>query len=198
MKITAIVGSYRKGGMIDQAVEEILAAAREEGAETAKIHLLDKDIEFCRNCRTCTQVEGPDRGACPLVDEMGAVLDELEESDAIVLASPMNFGTVTAVMKKFIERLICFAYWKWGMMAPKTRNKEKPKRAVVVAASAAPAILSRLSSKMVGLMEDGAGLLGAKTIGVLFVGMAAREQRQEIGERTRQKARRLGEKLVAR
>jgi len=198
MKITAIVGTYRKGGMIDQAVDEILAAAREAGAETAKIHLLDKNIEFCRNCRACTQQEGPNRGECLLADEMGAVLDEIEESDAIVLASPMNFGTVTAVMKRFLERLVCFAYWKWEMMAPKVRNKEKRKRAVIVAASAAPAILSRLSSKMVGLMEDAAGLLGAKPIGVLFIGMAAREQRQEIGAGTRQKARRLGKQLAAR
>jgi len=197
MKITAIVGSYRKGGMIEQAVDEILTAARDEGAETAKIHLLYKNIEFCRNCRACTQQEGPNRGKCPLDDEMGAPLDELEASDAIVIASPMNFGTVTALMKRFLERLVCFAYWKWGMMAPKVRNKEKRKRAVVVAASAAPAILARLSSKMVGLMEDAAGLLGAKTIGVLFIGMAAREQRQEIGAGTRQKARRLGKKLAA-
>ncbi len=198
MKVTAIIGSYRKGGIIDQAVDEILTAARDKGAETAKIHLLDKHIEFCRNCRACTQQEGPNRGKCPLDDEMGALLDEIEESDAIVIASPMNYGTVTAVMKRFIERLTCFGYWKWGMMAPKVRNKEKRKRAVVVAASAAPSILARLSSKMVGLMEDAAGLLGAKTIGVLSIGMAAREQRQEIGERTRQKARRLGEKLVVR
>jgi len=197
MKITAIVGTYRKGGMIDQAVDEILAAAREEGAETAKIHLLDKDIAFCRNCRTCTQQEGPDRGECPLPDDMGALLDEIEESDAIVLASPMNLGTVTAIMKRFIERLACFVYWKWGMMAPKVRNKEKRKNAVVVAASAAPAIISRLSSKMIGLMENAAGLLGAKTMGVLFIGMAAREQRQEIGEKTRRKARRLGKQLAA-
>jgi multimeric flavodoxin WrbA len=35
MKITAIVGTYRKGGMIDQALDEIPAAAREEGAETS-------------------------------------------------------------------------------------------------------------------------------------------------------------------
>lgn len=197
MKITAIIGTYRKGGMIDQAVDEILAAAREEGAETAKIHLLDKHIEFCRNCRACMQREGSKRGECPLADDMGAILDEIEEADAIVIASPMNFGTVTAVMKMFIERLACFAYWKWRMMAPKVRNKEKRKRAVVVAASAAPAFISRLTSKMIGLMEDAAGLLGAKPIGVLFVGMAAREQRQEIGERTRQQARRLGKQLAA-
>jgi hypothetical protein len=83
------------------------------------------------------------------------------------------------------------------MMAPKARNKQKGKRAVIVAASAAPAIISRLSSNMIGLMENAAGLLGAKTTGTLFIGMAARQKQQIIGERIRQKARRLGKKLTA-
>ena len=48
--VTAIVGSYRKGGIIDTAVDELLASAREEGAETAKIYLTDRQIEFCTNC----------------------------------------------------------------------------------------------------------------------------------------------------
>jgi multimeric flavodoxin WrbA len=50
---------------------------------------------------------------------MGAILDEIAASDAVVLASPMNFWTVTALMKRFIERLVCFAYWPWGMGARK-------------------------------------------------------------------------------
>ena len=55
MKVTAIVGSYRKGGTVDRVIDEILAAAREAGAETTKIYLIDKHIEFCTNCRECTQ-----------------------------------------------------------------------------------------------------------------------------------------------
>jgi len=109
----------------------------------------------------------------------------------------MNFGTVTAVMKRFIERLVCFAYWPWGMNAPKMRNKEKKKRALVVASSAAPSFIARLSSKLIGVLKETAGILGAKTIGVLFIGLAAREEGQQIGERTRKKARLLGKKLAS-
>lgn len=197
MKITAIVGSYRKGGVVDTAIDEILDGAKGEGAEVAKIYLIDKHIEFCTNCRSCTQKEGEKRGECPIADDMSTILDKIEQSDAIVLGSPMNFGTVTAVMKRFIERLICFAYWPWGMNAPKLRNKRKEKRAVVVASSAAPAFMARLSTQMVGLLKKAAGLLGAKTIGVLFIGLAAGKQRRPIGERTRKKARRLGKELAS-
>ena len=196
IKITAIIGSYRKGGIIDQTVDEILAAATARGGAASKIYLIDRHVEFCRNCRICTQEEGERRGRCPQEDEMDAILDEIDESEAIILASPMNFGAVTAVMKRFIERLICTAYWPWGQMAPKSRCREKKKRAVLVAASAAPAFLSRLMTPMVGRLKNAADVLGARTVGLLFVGLAARAQRQEIGAGVRKKARLLGRKLL--
>jgi multimeric flavodoxin WrbA len=198
IKITALLGTYRKEGVIDSAVEEILASAREAGAETKKIYLIDRHIEFCTNCRVCTQQEGDSRGKCLLQDDIQGLLDELERSDAIILASPMNFWTVTAVTKRFMERLICYAYWPWGKAAPKLRKRLKTKRAVVVASSAAPSLIARLMSRMVGLMKSCAKLLGAKTVDVLFIGLAAGEQKADIGARARKKARRLGKKLASR
>ena len=197
-KVTAVLGTYRKSGVIDSAVEEILSAAREAGAETSKIYLIDRNIEFCTNCRVCTQQEGDSRGQCLLRDDIKSILDELERSDSIILASPMNFWTVTAVMKRFIERLICYAYWPWGMMAPKVRKRSKTKRAVVVISSAAPSLLARMMSRMVGLMKSCAKLLGAKQVDVLFIGLAAGEEKADIGARARKKAHRLGKKLAIR
>lgn len=196
-KITAIVGTYRKGGAIDSAVDEILASAREAGEETTKIYLIDRHIEFCNNCRACTQQEGDLRGQCPLKDDMNELLDEIERSDAFILASPMNFWTVTAVMKRFVERLICYAYWPWGKHAPKLRKIPKTKRAVVVISSAAPSFLARLMTRMVGLLKDCAKLLGAKTVDVLFIGLASGEPKPDIGSRARKRARRLGKKLAS-
>jgi putative NADPH-quinone reductase len=197
VRIAAIVGTYRKGGVIDQAVDEMLASAREEGAEVTKIYLVDTQIEFCTNCRLCTQQEGAARGICPIADQMTALLDLLERADAIVLASPMNLGAVTALMKRFLERLVCYAYWPWGMVAPKVRQKVMFRRAVLVASSAAPAFLARLLSPMVKQLKQGAGLLGAQSVGVLFIGLAAREKSQAPSERIKKKARLLGKKLAA-
>jgi len=196
VRITAIIGSYRKGGIIDQTVDEMLAAAREAGAETTKIYLVDTRIEFCTNCRLCAQQDGAARGVCPIADQMGDVLDQVEASDAIILASPTNFATVTALMKRFIERLVCYAYWPWGAAAPKARARHLPRRAVLVASSAAPALFARLGTSIVKLLKQAAGLLGAKTVGVLFIGLAARQSRQDPGERVRKKARLLGKKLA--
>lgn len=197
MKVTAIVGSYRKQGTVDTVIDAILSSAQQAGAETKKIYLIDRQIEFCTNCRFCTQEKGARRGACPLADDMHSILDELESSDAIVLGTSVNFYTVTAVMKKFLERLVCYAYWPWGMLSPKVRAQEKSRRAVVVISSAAPSLLIRLRTGIVGLMKTAAGMLGAKTVGVLTIGIAARTQKQDISERTLKKARLLGRKLVS-
>ena len=195
-RILAIVGSYRKGHTIDTAVDEILAAAREAGAEVEKVHLIDKEIKFCTNCRSCTQEEGIGRGDCVIEDDMVRILDAIERADAFVLASPKNFGSVTAVMKRFIERLVCLAYWPWGTSVPKLRKKRKSKDAVIVASSAAPALLARISSDIIKQLKSICGLLGARTVGVLFIGMACVEKQQEIGEGARKKARKLGARLV--
>ena len=196
VRIAAIIGSYRKGGMVDQAVDELLASAREEGARVSKVYLVDTQIEFCTNCRLCAQQEGAARGICPVADQMAAVLDLVEDSDAVILASPTNFGTVTAVMKRFIERLVCYAYWPWGMAAPKARSKELPRRAVLIASSAAPAFLARFLTPIVKLLKQAAGLLGARSVGVLFIGLAAREERQGLDAGARKKARLLGKRLA--
>jgi multimeric flavodoxin WrbA len=197
MKITAIVGSYRKGGTVDTVIDEILAAAREAGAETTKIYLIDKHIEFCTNCRECTQGEGPGRGACPLADDMAAVIDAIEGSDALVLGSSINFYTVTAVMKKFAERLLCYAFWPWGMLRPKMRNKKRDKRAAVVISSAAPSIMTRLLTGSVKLMKDAALMLGFRTIGVITIGIAATASKKKISPRILKQARRLGIELAS-
>ena len=62
-KLLGIVGSYRRDGIIDSAVSEVLKGAGDRGAEAEKIYLLDYQIEFCRNCRSCMQEPGNDRRA---------------------------------------------------------------------------------------------------------------------------------------
>ncbi|MEI6847503.1 MAG: flavodoxin family protein [Chlorobiaceae bacterium] len=194
--IIAIVGSYRKRGIVDQTIDEILAAAKEAGAETRKIYLTDKQLSYCTNCRSCTQQQGLQHGKCVQKDDMENLLQNIENSDAIILGSPMNAGTVTAVMKTFIERLIMFSYWPWGQPAPKNRNPDKKKTALLVGSSAAPAFMAKVSGDVVRLLKTAARLLGAKPVGTLFIGLAAGQQHQKISERTRKKARTLGKKLV--
>ena len=195
-KIIAITGSYRKGGIVDRTVEAILQAAAEQGAETETIRLMDHPLAFCLNCRKCTQLEGPRRGVCVHDDEMADILDRIEAADGIVLASPVNFFGVTAVMQRFIERLVCCAFWPWGQPGPALRVKDRGLRAVLVTSSAMPAAMGRVFTRSLSSLKRAAQTLGAKTAGTLFVGTAALRERQELPQAILQKARKLGYELA--
>ena len=197
-KVVAIIGTYRKGHITDTAVAAVLDAAQEAGAEVEKIYLIDKHIEFCTNCRTCTQQ--PDtgkRGKCPVEDEMPAILDQIDSADALVLASPVNFFTVTAVAKRFIERLVCYAYWPWNSAMPKGRIKKPDKKAVIITSAACPAFLARiLIRNSPKLLKAAATCLGAKTVATLYFGKIAMTTDDKLPEKALNKCRRAGQKLV--
>lgn len=195
-KIIAITGSYRKDGTIERAVEAVLKAAAEKGAETETIRLMDHPVEFCLNCRKCTQRQGPQRGACAHRDGMADILDRIEAADGIVLASPVNFFGVTAVMQRFIERLVCYAFWPWEKPGPALRVKDRGLRAVLVTSSAMPAALGRVFTRSLSSLKRAAQTLGAKRSGTLFVGTAALRERQELPQAILEKARKLGHELA--
>jgi multimeric flavodoxin WrbA len=112
--IVAIVGSYHKHGTVDLATDALLASAEQLGAHVCRINLLDKRLEFCSNCRSCTQDPGPFRGRCLQRDDLSSILCEIDAADVLVLAAPVNFFNVTALFRRFMERLVGYAYWPWG------------------------------------------------------------------------------------
>ena len=195
-RVVAIVGSYRRGGITDSAVQAILEGAREKGAETHTIYLTDLHLEFCKNCRECSQKPGPERGQCSQLDDLEPILTQIEAADALVLGSPVNYGNVTAVFRIFMERLIGFAYWPWGQAAPAARKKRATRKATLVASSAMPGFLIPLATGTGHSLRTTAKMLGAKPVGSLWIGLAAREPHPTLSARNRNRARRIGWKLA--
>ena len=125
-KIVAIMGSYRRDGIVEQTVDAMLDSATEAGAETQKFVLADESIEFCTNCRKCTSLElgGMRRADCIFDDRMHDICEAIDQADGIILAAPINFFSVNALMKRFIERLLVYVYWPWEKPMPKPRILE--------------------------------------------------------------------------
>lgn len=195
-KIVAIVGSYRKDGVIDTAVEAVLAGAREKGANTHTIYLTEHHIEFCRNCRTCVQTPGQERGKCPQQDDMEPILQEIENADAVVLGSPVNCGNATAIFRRFLERLLGCSYWPWGQPAPRSRKKPSRRKAALIASSAMPGIFIPLFTGTITALRCAARMLGAKPVGTMCIGLTAGEPHHKFPARTLARARRLGLRLA--
>jgi multimeric flavodoxin WrbA len=195
-KVVAIIGSYRKGGTIDTAVEAVLEGAREKGAQTHTIYLTDQHLEFCTNCRQCTQTPGEERVKCAQQDDLESILKEIEAADAIVLGSPVNYYNVTAIFRRFLERLLGFIYWPWGQNAPRPRSKRQPRKAVLVASSAMPGFLIPLATGAAKALRLTAKILGAKPVGSLWIGLVSQEPHPQLSARTLNRARHLGMKLA--
>ena len=195
-KVVAIVGSYRKGGTTDSAVEAILEGAREKGAETQTVYLVLEHLEFCTNCRRCTQEPGAERGKCPHQDGLESILEKIEAADAVVLGSPVNHGNVTAITRLFLERLGGFCYWPWGAHAPVPRSQRRPRKAALVSSCAMPPAFLPLLTGAPKALRRTAQLLGAKPVGHLWIGFAAQRQHNPLSEKNRARAREIGRRLV--
>lgn len=197
-KVLAVNGSYRDDGITDKAVDLLIQNLIALGGEVEYIHLRDYPIEFCLNCRECTQQVGEAPGKCVLDDGLNELVEKIEHADAYILASPTNFGTVTALYKRFMERLVVYGYWPWGAKFPifrKAKIKNK-KKAVLVSSSAAPRLIGRWLTGTTGQLKKSAQTIGAKTVGVLFTGMAANKPGQELTEKTVSEIKLMAEKLV--
>lgn len=103
MKILGLEGGPRKDGNTEKLVHAILDGAAEHGAEKSFFKLADMDISGCKSCYTCKT-----KGRCVIEDDMQALYDEIQASDAIVLGSPVYMWQVTAQTKLFMDRLIAF------------------------------------------------------------------------------------------
>ncbi len=195
-RVVAIIGSYRKGGVTESAVEAILDAARSKGAVTQMIRLSDQPIEFCTNCRHCTQAPGEARVRCSQIDGIQQILNAVDAADAIVLASPVNYYNVTAIFRRFQERLLGYTYWPWGQNAPALRTKHQPRKAVLVASAGIPGFLIPLATGAARALRISAKMMGAKPVARLWIGLAAGESHHALSRGTLARAKRIGMTLA--
>ena len=99
MKAIGIVGSPRKNGNTEILAKHTLKAIAEEGLDTELIRLSGLDIRPCDACMVCRDEE-----RCPIDDDLFPLYIKIKEADAVILASPVYYGSATALLKAFMER----------------------------------------------------------------------------------------------
>ncbi|MCK4904675.1 flavodoxin family protein [bacterium] len=102
MKIIGISGSPRRGGNTEILLDKALEVARRKGAKTKKIILNELKFSPCQECENIRK-----DGVCIIKDDWQKVFSETNKADAIILASPIFFGSVSAQTKMFIDRFQC-------------------------------------------------------------------------------------------
>jgi len=99
MRILGISGSPKEKGFTNLLLDEFLDGARAAGAHTGKIILNSLKIEPCQECWKCD-----DEGICAYADDMKIVHEKIKDADAVIIASPIYFGSITAQLKTMIDR----------------------------------------------------------------------------------------------
>jgi multimeric flavodoxin WrbA len=106
MKVIGINGSPRKKWNTATLLGHALEGAARNGAETELIHLYDLDFKGCVSCFACKTKNGKNYGHCAFKDALTPVLDKIMEADALIIGSPIYFGSVTGETRSFFERLL--------------------------------------------------------------------------------------------
>ena len=94
MKVVAIIGSPRRNGNTELLAAHALKAMAEEGIETELVPLAGLDIRGCTACMACSREED-----CTIQDDLWPVYEKMKAADGIILASPVYYGSCTALLK---------------------------------------------------------------------------------------------------
>lgn len=199
MKIVAIMGSYRKGKTIDTLMDRAIEGVKDgcSAAHVEKICLIDKDIQYCRNCMVCRKDDPAKAIAqCPIKDDMQEIYPLLNEADAYIFGTPVNMGAVTAVMKSFLER-ICWTLAKQGRRpvkgCPEPRSKQAKKAIALVSSGLIIPLLRRWCDDATPLIKSVCQCsLNARMVGSLYAGAVEKRGVEYYVD----KAYKLGRKLA--
>jgi len=102
MLIVGVNGSPDRAGNTFTLLEAVLARCRELGARTEVIHVMDA-LEGQEN-PYCVACSSPCPETCHQNPNLADAFDILRDASALVVGSPVYFGTVSAQLKSFWDK----------------------------------------------------------------------------------------------
>ena len=118
-KVTILIGSPRKNGSTRILAAEAERGLKEQGFATEIVFLNDLKIKGCQACYWCKK---NDVAECAVKDDMQKIHQLLQESDGLIVASPIYFAGVTAQTKTWLDRM--FPYISMNLI-PKLSKSRK-------------------------------------------------------------------------
>ncbi|MGB7545302.1 MAG: flavodoxin family protein [Methanothrix sp.] len=131
LKAIGIVGSPRKNGNVDTMVQTVLDGAAQAGYQTAKYSLNEMKYSGCQACEYCKSHDH-----CRLEDDVGKLLQDIKEADAVVFGSPIYFFQFTGQFRLMEDRM-------YSLIDAGFKSRLKPgKKAVIVTSQGNPDLVS--------------------------------------------------------
>jgi multimeric flavodoxin WrbA len=118
-KTLILIGSPRKNGSTAILAGEAERGLKERSIGTETIFLNDKKIKGCQACYYCKK---NDVASCAVKDDMQMIHQLIQESDGLIVASPIYFAGVTGQTKIWLDRMFPYI----GMdLSPKLPGSKK-------------------------------------------------------------------------
>ncbi|MBM4372030.1 MAG: flavodoxin family protein [Deltaproteobacteria bacterium] len=189
VKVLVLRGSPRKKGNSGHLADAAAAGAREAGAEVEDVLLHALDIGPCAACGHCHRAKHA--GRCRIDDDMQGLYPKLRAADALILASPIYWFTVSAQTKLLMDR--CYALM--GDKDPEGRSPLAGKRVGILLTYAEPDPLFSGVANAVRTFQDMFGYIGAPIVDIVH---AAAEEAGDIATNPEalRRARELGRALA--
>ena len=100
MKVLIINGSPHAKGNTSVAIKELEDTFAKEGIETETVQIGNKDIRGCMACGSCGKT-----GKCVLNDAVNEIAEKFEESDGLIVASPVYYASANGNLISLLDRL---------------------------------------------------------------------------------------------
>lgn len=130
-RVLAILGSPHKAGATGRMLDYAVEIAQREGAVVDFINLYEKEIAYCKGCRACINTQ-----MCVYKDDLQEIARRLEKCDVVILAAPVYWANVPAIVKNLFDRLLGVAMEETNKF-PKARLSKKQKYILLTACNTA-------------------------------------------------------------
>ena len=115
--VITVLGSPRKNGNSATLAESVILGAKSMGAKVDTFFLHGMKIKPCDACNICHEDINAE---CVIDDDMQKLYPKIRQADALVIASPIYWFTVSAQTKLFMDR--CYALGNSGGYALKGKR----------------------------------------------------------------------------
>jgi multimeric flavodoxin WrbA len=155
-KVLIVTASPRPRGNSTLLAAEAARGAEAAGAEVRIVSLAALSLGPCRACDRCRK---PGATGCVREDDFGPLRDDLKAADALLIASPVYWFTMSAQAKLFMDRLYVFG--------AKGYRELRGKRIGIVLTSGDADPRSSGAVNAIGAFKDAFAYLGAPIAGIV-------------------------------
>jgi multimeric flavodoxin WrbA len=105
MNVVAFCGSRSPTGQTARALTALTDGLTAEGVLARTVYLPELSIERCRQCDPKGWGRCRSEGRCIIEDDLHTLVEQIRQSDAVVLATPVYFGDLSESLRAFLDRL---------------------------------------------------------------------------------------------